>query len=66
MFLYFLNDATRPEEDPVSREGWEAAISLAKTHLGIRDSQPWLSEHVADVFVNVNELSDVPWAAPDL
>ena len=61
VFVYFLNDSTRPEENPVSREGWEAAISLAKTHLGIRNSQPWLSSHVAEVFVDVNDLSNVPW-----
>ena len=65
VFLYFLNDTTRSEEDPVSREGWETAVSLAKTHLGIRQSQPWLSANVADVFVDVNDLSEVPWAAPD-
>lgn len=66
VFLYFLNDTTKPEEDPVAPEGWKAATSLVKTHLGVRKSQPWLSAHVAEIFIDVNVLSDVSWMDSEL
>ena len=47
VFVYFVDDRTRlPDEDPVSREGWEAAISLATKHLGISPHSQWVSENV--------------------
>ena len=62
VFIYFIDDTTRvPDAEPVSRDGWQAAISLALHHLGIRTSFPWVRDNVADVFVDVNDLSHVPW-----
>ena len=61
VFVYFTGDTTVPGVDPVSRDGWEAAIALATNHLGVRPSSPWLRENVVDVFIDVNDLSQVPW-----
>ena len=61
VFVYFTDDTTIPGVDPVSREGWEAAIGLATNHLGLRSSSPWIRENVVDVFIDVNDLSHVPW-----
>ncbi len=61
VFVYFVDDRTRPEVGPVSRQGWEAAISLATKHLGIPLAHQWVSKNVVDVFIDVNDLSDEPW-----
>ena len=60
VFVYFVDDRTVPNRDPVSREGWEAAISLATKHLGISHSR-WVSENVKDVFIDVNDMAHVSW-----
>ena len=65
VFVYFVDDRTRlPDEDPVSRERWEGAISLATKHLGISPHSPWVSENVKDVFIDVNDMSHVSWPPP--
>ena len=61
VFLYFVGDDTRPGVQPVSREGWEATISLANEHLGLRASSPWLRKNVFDVFLDVDDLRHVKW-----
>ena len=60
VFVYFVDDRTVSNRDPVSREGWEAAISLATQHLGIPRS-PWVSENVKDVFIDVSDMAHVSW-----
>ena len=60
VFVYFLNDPTVCDRDPVSREGWEAAIALATKHLGIPHSR-WVSENVKDVFIDVSAMDHVSW-----
>ena len=60
VFVYFVDDRTVPNRDPVSRERWEAAISLATQHLGIPRS-PWVSENVKDVFIDVSDMAHVSW-----
>ena len=65
VFVYFVDDRTRlPDEDPVSREGWEAAISLATKHLGISPHSRWVSENVKDVFIDVSNMDHVSWPPP--
>ncbi len=61
VFVYFTGDTTVPGRDPVPREGWEAAIGLATNHLGVRLSSPWIRENVADVFIDIRELSHISW-----
>ena len=61
VFVYFMGDTTINGRDPVSREGWEAAIGLATNHLGVRLSSPWIRENVVDVFIDVKDLSHIPW-----
>ena len=61
VFLYFVGDDTRTGVKPVSREGWEATISLANEHLGLRASSPWLRKNVFDVFLDVDDLRHVKW-----
>ena len=62
VFVYFVDDRTRlPDEDPVSREGWEGAVSLATKHLGIPRSNKWVSENVKDVFIDVSDMTHVSW-----
>ena len=58
VFVYFVDDRTVPNRDPVSREGWEAAISLATKHLGISPRR-CASENVKDVFIDVSDMSHV-------
>ena len=60
VFVYFLNDPTVCDRDPVSQEGWEAAIALATKHLGIPHSR-WVSENVKDVFIDVSAMDHVSW-----
>ncbi len=60
VFVYFLNDPTVCDRDPVSREEWEAAIAHATKHLGIPHSR-WVSENVKDVFINVGDMDHVSW-----
>ena len=62
VFLYFAGDDTVPGVPPVSREGWQAAISLANEHLGLRASSPWLRRHVFDVFLDVDDLRHDGWS----
>ena len=62
VFVYFVDDRTRlPDEDPVSRERWEAAVSLATKHLGISPHSQWVSENVKDVFIDVSDMAHVSW-----
>ena len=61
VFVYFLGDTTVPGRNPVTREGWEAAIGLATHHLGVRTNSRWIRENVADVFIDVNDLRHLPW-----
>ena len=61
VFVYFTGDTTIPGRDPVSRESWEAVIGLATNHLGVRSSSPWVRENVIDVFIDVQDLSHIPW-----
>ena len=61
VFVYFLGDTTVSGEKPVTREGWQAAISLANEHLGLRTSSPWLGDNVAHVFIDVNDLRHIEW-----
>ena len=61
VFVYFLGDTTVFGEKPVTREGWQAAISLANEHLGLRTSSPWLRDNVAHVFLDVNDLRHIEW-----
>ena len=60
VFVYFLNDRTVSAGDPVSQEGWEAAITLVTKHLGIPNTR-WTSENVKDVFIDVNKINHVSW-----
>ena len=62
VFVYFVDDRTRlPDQDPVSREAWEGAVSLATKHLGISPHSQWVSENVKDVFIDVSDMGHVPW-----
>ena len=61
VFIYFTGDTTVSGVNPVSREGWEAAIGLATNHLGVRLSSPWVRENVVVVFIDVNDLSHISW-----
>ena len=61
VFVYFLGDTTVPGRNPVTREGWEAAIGLATHHLGVSTNSRWIRENVADVFIDVSDLRHVPW-----
>ena len=61
VFVYFMGDTTVSRVNPVSREGWEAAIGLATNHLGVRLSSPWVCENVVDVFIDVDDLSHIHW-----
>ena len=60
VFVYFVGDTTVPGRDPVSREGWQTAIELARDHLGIRARRKWRRKNVADVFIDVVDLDDIP------
>ena len=60
VFVYFVGDTTVPGRDPVSREGWQTAIELAHDHLGIRARRKWRRKNVADVFIDVGDLDDIP------
>ena len=61
VFVYFVGDTTVSGREPISREGWEAAIGLATHHLGVRTHAQWIRDNVADVFVDVNDLCHMPW-----
>ena len=61
VFVYFTGDATVPGRNPVSRDGWEAAIALATNHLGVRMNSPWIRENVVDVFIDVEDLTHILW-----
>ena len=61
VFVYFVGDKTVCGREPVSKEGWEAAIGLAAHHLGIGPNRQWIRDNVADVFIDVDDLSHVPW-----
>ena len=60
VFVYFVNDWTVCNRNPVSREGWETAIALATKHLGIPHSR-WVSENVKDIFIDVSTMDHVSW-----
>ncbi|MDE0420865.1 MAG: hypothetical protein OXK76_08250 [Gammaproteobacteria bacterium] len=57
VFVYFVHDQTTV---PVSRNGWDAAVALAKTHLGLPQSE-WMSRYVKDVYIDTANLSHVDW-----
>ena len=61
VFIYFTGDYTVPGREPVSREGWQAAIDLATHHLGVRADVPWIRDNVADVFIDVADLKHAAW-----
>ena len=61
VFVYFMGDTTVSGANPVYREGWEAAIGSATHHLGVHLSSPWVRENVFDVFIDVDDLSSIPW-----
>ena len=61
VFVYFVGDTTVCGVNPVSHEGWQAAIELANHHLGIRAHSPWIRDNVADVFIDVGGLRQVSW-----
>ena len=61
VFVYFVGDTTVCGVNPVSHEGWQAAIDLANHHLGIRAHSPWMRDNVADVFIDVGDLGDTAW-----
>ena len=61
VFVYFEGDTTASGKDPVSHEGWQAAIGLATHHLGIRAHSPWIRDNVADVFIDVGDLGHIAW-----
>ena len=61
VFIYFTGDTTVPGREPVSREGWHAAIDLANHHLGVHADDPWISENVVDVFIDVDDLKHIAW-----
>ena len=42
----------------VSRAGWEAAVALAKTHLGLPNS-PWLASYAKDVCIDTRQMVTV-------
>ena len=65
VFVYFVGDKTVRGREPVSKEGWEAAIALATHHLGIGTNSPWIRDNVADVFIDVHHLRHVPWPQCD-
>ena len=52
VFVYFTGDTTVPGREPVSRDGWEAAIGLATHHLRVPTNTPWMRENVVDVFID--------------
>lgn len=61
VFVYFMGDKTVCGVNPVSHEGWLAAIDLANHHLGIRAHSPWIRDNVADVFIDVGDLDRITW-----
>ena len=61
VFVYFLGDTTVPGRNPVTREGWEAAIGLATHHLGVSTNSLWIRENVKDVFIDVSDLRHIAW-----
>ena len=61
IFVYFVGDTTICDMNPVSCEGWQAAIDLANHHLGIRAHSPWMRNNVADVFIDVGDLGHIAW-----
>ena len=61
IFVFFVGDTTVRDREPVSREGWQAAIDLADHHLGVRAHSPWMRDNVADVFIDVGDLCHITW-----
>ena len=62
VFVFFVGDTTLvPERDPATRDDWQTAISLANHHLVIRAHRKWIRKNVADVFIDVGDLDDIPW-----
>ena len=55
----FVNDRSDPPSEPVSRDGWKAAVHLANEHLGMPHSQRWITGNVVDVSVDVAEYEGV-------
>lgn len=53
VFVYFLNDKTM--EGPTTPGEWKGAIQVMKKYLGIGKNR--LSNYIADVFIDVNQLS---------
>lgn len=61
IFIYFVGDTTVCGVNPVSHEGWQAAIDLANHHLGVRAHSPWIRDNVAEVFIDVGDLGHIAW-----
>ena len=58
--VYFADDDTLNK--PVSRAGWEAAVTLAKAQLRLRESSHWLAAYAKDVFIDVGRMQHVVWS----
>ena len=61
VFVYFMGDTTVCGVNPVSHEGWQAAIDLADHHLGVRAHSRWIRDNVAEVFIDVSDLGHIAW-----
>ena len=59
VFVYFVGDTTVPGREPVSHEGWQTEIELARRCLGKRANCQWMGKYVADVFIDVGSLGQI-------
>ena len=57
--VYFVGDKTLNK--PASRVGWEAAVALAKAHLGLPNDARRLAAYTKDVFIDVRHMAHVEW-----
>ena len=57
--VYFVGDRTLGK--PASRDGWEAAVALAKEHLGLPRDSRWLASYAKDVYIETGEMAHVEW-----
>ena len=58
VFVYFVGDHTRGM--PVSQADWEAAVTLATTHLGLPKSD-WISRYVKDAYIDTTPMRHIEW-----
>ena len=57
--VYFVGDRTL--QKPVSRDGWEAAVALAKEHLGLPGDSRWLASYAKDIYIDTRDMAHVEW-----